>query len=301
MRNGSRWLIATLVGASLLGATVLGALGADSDLVRIGIVTDVHAHDTNSPNEHKIMGNWGERLSAFVAAATAWPADAVISLGDFVNGRFVMGADLGEPERIEGILIEAVSTLGAFEGPAHYIVGNHDVYDLSKTQILAATGQAATYYSFDLGGFHVVILDAQYDKNENDYGHIAWMVQGLIPTAEIDWLKADLAGSDLPTVVFVHQPLDSDFELLAGGPPVANHVAVRDVLVADGDVIAVFSGHDHDADYTEIDGIHYFTIAAMVDHDEPTPLTYAFVTLDSDGRTIAIEGFGIQESYDVSY
>ncbi len=269
--------------------------------VRIALITDVHAHDTNSPNEHKVMVNWAERVTAFVNAANDWPADTVVSLGDYVNGAFVMGAELGDAARIPGILDEAVAALTAFDGPIHYVVGNHDVYNLSKDQILASTGAESTYYSFDLGGFHFVILDAQFDKNENDYGHIAWMVQGLIPTIEMDWLQADLAASNLPTVVFVHQPLDSDFALLAGGPPIFNHLAVRDVLTADGDVIAVFSGHDHDGNYSEIDGIHYVTFVAMVDHTEPTPPTYAQMTFDAEARVITIEGFGLQESWELPY
>jgi len=272
--------------------------------VRIALIADVHAHDMNSPPEHKVMVNWAERVTAFVAAANDWPADAVINLGDYVNGRFVMGEadlDLGEAERIEGILYDAVAVLSEFDGPVHYVVGNHDVYDLSKDQILAATGTESTYYSFDLGSFHFVILDAQFDKSENDYGHIAWMVQGLIPTVEMDWLRADLADSGLPTLVFVHQPLDSDFALLAGGPPIFNHLAVRDVLAADGDVVAVFSGHAHDSNYSEIEGIHYLTIAAMVDHDEPTPLTWAMVTLDADAGTLVVDGEGIQPDLELSF
>ena len=291
-----RWsVVLALVLVIATGVSLTG------ETVRIALVTDVHAHDTNSPNEHNVMVNWAERLTAFVDAAVAWSADALIEIGDLVNGKFVMGADLGDPERIPGILDEAVAVLSGFDGPIHHVIGNHDVYDLTKAEYLAGTGQEATYYSFDLGGFHFVILDAQFDKNENDYGNVAWMVQGLIPTVEMEWLPADLNASELPTVVFVHQPLDSDFALLAGGPPVFNHLAVRDILAADGDVIAVFSGHDHSGNYSEIDGIHYLTIAAMIDHDEPTPLTWAMVTLDGDAGTIFIDGEGIQPDFELSF
>ena len=290
----------------LLGLILVLATGISlvAEPVRVAIVTDVHAHDMNSPNEHKVMVNWIERVAAFVDAANDWPADAVVNLGDFVNGRFVMAGpdvDLGEAARIEGILLDAYAALTAFDGPVHYVIGNHDVYDLSKEQILAVTGAESTYYSYDLGGVHFVILDAQYDKKENDYGHVAWMVQGLIPSVEMEWLQADLAASELPTVVFVHQPLDSDFAMLAGGPPIFNHLAVRDVLTADDDVIAVFSGHAHDSNYSEIDGIHYLTIAAMVDHDEPTPLTWAMVTIDADAGTLIVDGEGIQPDYELSF
>lgn len=287
----------------VFGLVLVVAIGVSlaAEPVRIALITDVHAHDTNSPNEHKVMVNWSERVTAFVDAANDWPADTVVSLGDYVNGAFVMGAELGDAARIPGIQDEAIAILTAFDGPIHYVIGNHDVYNLSKDQILAAAGAESTYYSFDIGGFHFVILDAQFDKNENDYGHIAWMVQGLVPTVEMEWLLADLAASDLPTVVFVHQPLDSDFAMLAGGPPVFNHLAVRDVLTADGDVIAVFSGHAHVPNYSEIDGIHYFTIAPMVDSDDPTPPTWAMVTVDADAGTLVIDGTGIQPDFDVSF
>ncbi len=285
--------------ACFLVVSVFALCGAES--VRLALIADVHAHDTNSPNERKVMINWEERVNAFITAAEGWSADAAISLGDFVNGRFVMGADLGEPERILGILDQTIEVFSAFDGPVHYVIGNHEVYDLSKSQILDATGEASTYYSFDLNGFHFVILDAQFDKNENDYGHIAWMVQGLVPTVELEWLKQDLAATELPTVVFIHQPLDSDFELLAGGPPVYNHLEVRTVLEGDGDVIAVFAGHDHDSHHSVINDVHYFTIASMVDHDDPTPLTWAFVTIDTESNTILVDGEGLQSDLEVSF
>ena len=66
-------------------------------------------------------------------------------------------------------------------------------------------------------------------------------------------------------------------------------------------MIAVFQGHDHENRHVTIDGIHYVTFDAMVDHTEPVPPTYAQVTLDSDTRMIRIEGFGLQDSYELPY
>jgi 3',5'-cyclic AMP phosphodiesterase CpdA len=62
----------------------------------------------------------------------AWPADLVIQLGDLVNGRYVMGAPFGEPERIMGILEETEAIYAQVNAPRYYVLGNHDVYDLSK-------------------------------------------------------------------------------------------------------------------------------------------------------------------------
>ena len=299
MNTRPRLLVSLLVLA--LALVPYAAVAAEGDVIQLGIVTDVHVHDTNSPNEHKVMVNYAERVSLFVDAMNAWPADAVIQLGDFVNGAFVMGADLGDPARIPGLLDLGLAALNAFAGPIHHVIGNHDVYDLSKEAILAATGAESAVYSFDLGAFHVIVLDAQFNKDGEDYGHIGWMVQGMIPAAQLEWLRQDLAASDKPTLVCIHQPLDVAFSLTAGGPPVFNRLEVQETLAADGDVIAVFQGHTHDFSVNTIDGIHYVTFAAMVDHDEPTPATWAAVTLDATARTIRIDGEGLNEDHELAF
>ena len=293
-----RWVLAVSL---LIFAVALGAPAEDTGVVRLGIVTDVHVHDMDSPVEGKVMTNYAERLTAFIDAMSAWPADTIVELGDLVNGAFVMGGSPGDTTRIAGFLTEAVSFFSQFAGPTHYVLGNHDLYDLSKDEFLAAVGREETYYSFDLGGFHFVLLDAEFNSDGTDYDHVFLRVKGFIPPAQLDWLAADLASTDLPTIVCVHQPIDSDFDPLAGGPPIENNAEVQRVLREAGNVIAVFQGHDHDNVYRQIDGIHYVTFAAMVDHTVPGPPTWAQVTLDPEARTITIEGFGLQESYELSY
>ncbi len=270
--------------------------------IHVAVVTDIHVHDTNSPAEGKVMTDYADRIAAFVDAANAWPADVAIELGDLVNGAFVLGPGYGDPTRIAQLLDDAVASFAGLQCPLYYVVGNHDLYDLSKAEFLAATGGDATYYSFDLGGFHFAILDAEYnDPNESDYDHVFMRVKCRIPVQELDWLRNDLAGTQLPTIVCIHQPLDSEFDANAGGPPVVNNAEVQSLLSESGVVVAVFQGHVHENVYTEIDGIHYITFAAMVDHTDPVPPTWAQVALDADQRTISIEGFGLQDSYDLHF
>ena len=248
------------------------------------------------------MTNYAERLTAFVGAMNAWPADAIIELGDLVNGAFVMGGAPGDASRIAGFLDEAVALLSGFDGPIHYVLGNHDLFDLSKDEFLDAVGGDAKYYSFDLGGFHFVILDAEYnDPAGDDYDHVFMRVKCRIPTHELDWLRDDLAQTDLPTIVCVHQPIDSEFDINAGGPPVVNNAEARQLLSESGVVVAVFQGHAHDNVYRLIDGIHYVTFAAMVDRTEPSLPTWAQVTLDLESRTITIEGFGLQSDREFGF
>jgi len=273
---------------------VVGTLSGFAAPIRIGIITDVHAHDLNSTVEGKVMTNYGERLSAFVDAMNRIELDAVIELGDFVNGTFVMGAEAGDEARIPAILASAEAFLAELEAPRYYVLGNHDIYSLYKEEFLDLVGAESTSLSFDVGGIHFVILDAQYNAAEEDLGHAFWVVPGNIPQAELEWLQQDLAATEKPTIICIHQPLDVDFALLAGGPEIKNHLQVRGVLEASGTVVAVFQGHTHDFSHSEIEGIHYITFAAMVDHTEPTPPTWAVVTLDDEARTIEIDGEGAQ-------
>ena len=134
--------ISTALSISLfLFVAVFGLVFADdsptSSQVCLGIFADSHAHDTDSPGEAKIMVNYDERLSLCIAAMNAFPVDLVVQLGDLVNGRFVIGEELGEPGRILTILDNVEAIYAQFVGPRYYVLGNHDIYDLSKEEFLA--------------------------------------------------------------------------------------------------------------------------------------------------------------------
>lgn len=300
--NRENILVVLLVGALMIaGVSLVGvADGAATDVLHVGIFTDLHAHDTDSPAEHKVMTDYAERLQACVDAMNAWPADLVIELGDFVNGNFVMGAPIGDPARIPGILAQADAIYSGLDAPRYYVLGNHDVYDLSKDEFIAGSGADATYESFDRGAYHFVILDAQYNKKGADLSHAGWVVQGNIPAPELDWLKQDLAATDKPTIVCVHQRLDVDYDLLSGGPEILDNAAVKQVLVDSGVVIAVFQGHDHENAHSLIDGIHYVEFDQLADEEESAP-SWAYVTLDPTARTITIKGVGDQSDLDLAY
>ena len=118
MKRG-KLLLTLLLGAVLVASLAIVTIGSDTNtgVLRVGIFADLHAHDTNSPVEGKVMTNYPQRLGACVAAMNAWPADLVIELGDFVNGAFVMGAPLGDPARIVGILDKAEALYAKLNAP----------------------------------------------------------------------------------------------------------------------------------------------------------------------------------------
>jgi len=296
-RFGCRIRNSALLALLLLLAIPCLTFAAD-DVVRFGLIADVHAHDLDSPLEGKWMSHTEERLTAFTTAMNEWEPDFVIELGDFVNGWVVLGAEPGDPARIPDILAWADGLYDQFDGPAYHVIGNHDVYNLDKTQYLDILGIDATYYSFDVEDYHFIVLDVQYAEDGSDLAHTYTGVAGFVPEIELDWLKANLQASEQPTLVFVHQMLD-DFIEEWGRATVINQLELQQLFAEDGDVIAVFQGHDHENVHNVIDGIHYVTFEAMV--DQYTPPTWARISLDPASQSIVIEGFGVQASYELAY
>lgn len=279
----------------LLAALVLPA---GAEVLRFGLVTDIHAHDLDSPLEGKWMTHTAERVTAFTNDMGAWSPDFVVELGDFINGWLVLGAEPGDPARIPDILAWADELYARYEGTRYHVIGNHDVYNLDKTQYREILGMSSTYYSFEAGAYHFIVLDVQYALDGTDLANTYTGIAGHVPPTEMDWLRADLAASKRPTLVLVHQRLD-DYLDEWGRPTVFNQSEIQALLAADGDVIAVLQGHDHANVHNVIDGIHYLTFEAMVDQD--TPPSWARITLDPEARKITIKGFGVQASYELFY
>ena len=227
-----------------------------------------------------------DKLAACVAEMNAQHADFLIELGDFKdqNPRPVEQRTLGYLETIE-------SVFQRFNGPTYHVLGNHDMDGLSKAQVLARIRNAGidasrAYYSFGVKGLHLIVLDANYksDGADYDHGNFTWS-DANVPAKELDWLKQDLAAARGPAIVFVHQLLD-------GTRPetVKNAAEVRAVLEASGKVLAVFQGHLHSGAYSQIAGIHYYTLPAVVEGDGPENNTYAIVQVHPDGA-LTVTGY----------
>ncbi len=275
--------------AGALAGTALGSLScAPSNQsvrprqpVRFGIVTDCHYADTD-PAGTRFYRESLDKLSECVTRMNAEGVDFLIELGDF--------KDQDRPP-VESQTLRHLQTVEAvfrgFAGRRYHVLGNHDMDSLSKRQFLANvenTGIARerSYYSFDVRGLHCVVLDANYrtDGADYDHGNFDW-TDANVPAHELDWLKRDLAKARGPAVVFIHQLLDG-----TGSVYVKNAAEVRDILRQSSQVPAVFQGHHHEGAYSHLDGIHYYTLKAVVEGHGPENSSYAVVDVRRDGSLI---------------
>jgi len=282
VRNGSLFLLGTGVGS--LHAASLFAKQAEQKRVRVGLVTDMHYADKAPAGSR----HYRESLTKLEEAAERFQKhkpDFVVELGDFIDA-----ADDVETEK--KYLRRINKDFAALPGKKHYVLGNHCVHTLTKDEFLGGVGQKKSYYSFDAGGFHFVVLDSCFRGDGKPYGrkNFEW-TDPNIPAQEIEWLKADLKSANGQTIVFAHQRLD-----VSNHYGVKNAAEVRKVLEESEKVLAVFQGHSHRNALKDINGIHYCVMVAMVEGSGDENNGYS--TMDIlEGGTIRITGFRKQKNY----
>lgn len=261
-------------------------LAESTGTLQFGLIADVH---------QDIMHDSETRLRAFVDRMKSDRVDFILQMGDFCTP-----VDRNQP---------FMDIWRSFPGPRYHVLGNHDMDGgFSRQQALKFMEMPGTYYSFDHRGVHFVVLDG------NDPGPGQKPYYRYIAEDQAKWLTQDLAATQLPVLVFSHQPLDHE----KWG--VENHAQIRSILehANQGDgkkVVACFSGHLHrdycriinEIPYVQINSAAYFWIGSAFAHTRygeaiekahpaikntvpyRDPL-WATVTIDFDRKVMAIQG-----------
>ena len=279
--------ISGITTAGMLISPELLATGANQPALRFGMISDIHYAD-REPAGNRFYRQSIPKMKEAIDRLNQEKLDFVIELGDFKD------QDTTPNESKTITYLETIETaFQQFNGPTYHVLGNHDMDSLSKQQFLERvenTGipKTASYYSFNKNGFHFIVLDGNYSKDGKsyDHGNFSWD-EAIIPNDELDWLKSDLAQNQLPVIVFIHQMLD---ESKNAKQAVQNAPEVRQVLEKSGKVRAVFQGHVHEERYNQINGIHYYSVNAMIDGDGPENNAYMVVDVYNDG-SLKIDGF----------
>ena len=279
LQNGTLFLAAT----AAVDTSLLFSQDRESK-VRIGMVTDLHHADKPPAGTRYYRETLGKLEEAARQFAKVEPT-FVVELGDLIDA-----ADSVETEK--RYLQTINREFSAICKDRHYVLGNHCVDTLKKEEFLGGVEQEKSYYSFDRNGFHFVVLDSCFRSDGESYGrkNFKW-TDANIPAAELEWLEADLADTETPVIVFAHQRLD-----VSNNHGVRNNADVRKILEASGKVLAAFQGHSHANDLTEIGGIHYCTLVAMVEGAGEANNGYSIMDIDPDGA-IRITGFRKQNKY----
>ena len=214
------------------------------DTLRFGVISDLH---------HGLFPQAMGRLEAFLDAMARQNVDFIIQLGDFNYAK--------EESR------ECLDLWESFDGPKYHVLGNHDMDFKTKEEVVALWSMPASFYSFDIGGFHFVVLDrnnlnvdGRFEPYSKGNYYVDQSKRGWADPVQLEWLQEDLSRANKPSVIFVHQGL--------GMEPIENPVEgprgqIQAVLEAANRqagqtrVIACFSGHHHIDRHNLLNGIHY--------------------------------------------
>ncbi len=162
-------------------------------------MTDIHLDAANLTNFQKAVEEFKGISPAFV-----------VSTGDLVNTGDTKTISEAQANEWFGAYKTAISALSM---PVYNALGNHDAANLSCESAAGAQAGCSknayrsrfgpTYYSFDWGQFHCIVLD----PNEVEAGSESFKVSA----SQLGWLQKDLGyrqkGS--PLLVFCHEPTTS--------------------------------------------------------------------------------------------
>lgn len=274
--------VLVLAATSLNSKSLLADVG--SSRLRVGLITDLHYADKPSRGSRY----YRETLAKLEEAATRFERNKpafLVELGDLI--------DAADSVDVEMRYLKTVNRhFSAICKERHYVLGNHCVDTLKKEEFLGEVEQKKSYYSFDRGGFHFVVLDSCFRADGVPYArrNFKW-TDANIPAAELEWLENDLKATKNQVIVFAHQRLD-----VSNNHGVRNNAEVRHLLESSAKVLAVFQGHSHQNDLKDIGGIHYCTLVAMVEGAGEENNAYSLLEIELDG-TILLTGFRKQKKY----
>ncbi len=248
------------------------SIASSSEIIfSFGLVADIHyAERPDEPDRPRYYQTTLDNLREAVEIFNTNDLDFVVSLGDSITESRNKETTLTWLRRMD-------AELSKFEGDIHYVIGNHDIVDITRNEFIENTSGAVKQanYFFDKDGYRFIVIDANWEPR--------WTVHDAV----VMWLEEILyeaKDKGYQAVVFVHQPLDNRVLPVHG---VKNADQVRTIFEEVGNVFAVFQGHIHAGGYWYVNDVHYMGIQAMVNFPFPV---FAIVHVLEDG-SFEVDGY----------
>lgn len=286
IRQGTLYMLAGAALPSSAASAV--SVFDDRPALNIALLTDVHYADTDDRGAR----NYRESLPKMEQAIEKLNSRKISFA---VHGGDLIDALPDPDEKSERRFLQRIDKeFSRLKTERHYVLGNHCIFSITKPEFLETVHRPKSYYSFDKGPFHFVVLDACFRKDGVAYGrrNFEW-TDTEIPAEERDWLAADLKATKRKTIVFVHQRLDLPDGAEDG---VHSSAGVRAILEQSGRVQAVFMGHSHVNEYRMTNGIHYCTLDAVVGGVGDEKNAYSVLEVFSD-CSLKLDGFCKHEGH----
>ena len=203
---------ASLAGLMAGGCSFLTAEEPRGPTLRFGLLTDPH-YGNAAPKETRYFGESLGKVREAVEQFRTARVRFLVELGDLLKDT----APDEPEERTLADLAAIEREIQRFDGATYHVLGNHDMDNLSKAQVLARitnTGIAAgrSYYAFSCGGVRFIVTDANYlrDGRGYDHGNFDWREYN-VPPVERDWLQRELQAATEPVIILGRPTLCAAF------------------------------------------------------------------------------------------
>jgi len=243
----------------------------DNEL-RIGFITDTHIISTQYANGIiQINDEYRKRMEYFIRQMNnGFAPNFILVNGDVIEGT-KRPAEIGMEE-----LSQCRDIFNQTSIKKYWIVGNHDLRSVTKSQWKESLGIDYTSKSFEVGDYKIIIVDGNfYNKDGLDVAPGKSFASGALSETQKEWLKKELESSDKQKVVFIHQPLYSLRTTLRGASEIRS-------MFSQNNVVAVFSGHTEELLTVDLDGVKYVTIPGMTKHPL-YPASFAEIKITKSG------------------
>lgn len=210
-------------------------------------------------NRDLFLSGTAEDVRAFQRRAVEQECDFIIHCGDF---------SFGDPTDLP-----LIREYNAFSVPSYHTLGNHDADRTPFPQMLEHLGLENNYYYFDVKGYRIIVLDACYHFDGEQYYHFTSendpapkpqepFESEIVPPEELVWLEETIALAEGPCIVLSHHSFEREY----GG--VKNYDSVRKIINEANrrkphSVLLCLNGHYHIDHLRLLDNVLYFDVNSV--------------------------------------
>jgi manganese-dependent ADP-ribose/CDP-alcohol diphosphatase len=261
----------------------------EAPLARFGVIADVQYCDEDNGwdfhhTKERFYRKSRECMLRAVNAFASSKVDLVLQLGDLIDGQC-------NGKQAQETLQELVQQLSACGAPILHCLGNHELYCMDKKEASRCMGVTSWYHSYvPFAGWKIIVLDSygfcslekatadaafnfleQNNPNNVRSNKVNWLAglhgpqkrfvpyNGALGAKQLKWLEGELRDVKCKVLICSHIPLcvgAAGDECLLWDYEQAMEV----LAIARSQVVAVFSGHDHDGGYcADSNGVHHVT------------------------------------------
>ena len=226
-------------------------------MMKLGLCADSHYSSAEVSCGNRYNSQALDRIRAACGQFEKAGCDRIICLGDLIDREPVHDREVDNLKHVA----EVFRSLSV---PVTVIMGNHDGFSFTREEFYEILGEEcrpADIYGEDVS---LIFADACFFRSGKPYGpgDDDW-TDTCLPDPE--GFRRRVGQATGAVYVFLHQNLDPTVE---SHHILANAAEARRILENTGKVRAVYQGHYHPGNNTELNGISYVTIPALCTYED---------------------------------